>query len=274
MLIVQAKGQTCNQFWIYTNFIADCIERNEKLVIWIPDITIRDFTNLRKSEYLQFIFYHERLIQLVGYKRYFKYINLLFKNEFFLKTAQLASNLIPGIRFINADVSLVKSQNRIKHLSKLKTIFKPNEDILNQAEDLFNQYRHHNTLIVGIHIRRGDYKSFHNGAYYYSLEQYNLFLKKLTNLFNKQHLAFFLASNEDIDISKFSEYNCFKFNTGSSTLDMVGLSICDYICGPPSTFSTWASFYHDRPLYYIENINAPITTADFFHIKDRLSSSS
>ena len=29
MKIVQATGQTCNQFWIYSNFLADAIENNE-----------------------------------------------------------------------------------------------------------------------------------------------------------------------------------------------------------------------------------------------------
>ena len=44
---------------------------------------------------------------------------------------------------------------------------------------------------------------------------------------------------------------------------MYSLAECDYIVGPPSTFSTWASFYGNVPIYRITDPSAEFSIADF-----------
>lgn len=62
MKIIQAEGQMCNQFWIYTNYIADAIEENTKITILAPDISIKDFPNLLNSKNVVYPFYSKKLI--------------------------------------------------------------------------------------------------------------------------------------------------------------------------------------------------------------------
>jgi hypothetical protein len=45
--------------------------------------------------------------------------------------------------------------------------------------------------------------------------------------------------------------------------DLYLLAKCDYIIGPPSTFSLWASFYGSKPLYMIRDLETNITDEIF-----------
>ena len=45
--------------------------------------------------------------------------------------------------------------------------------------------------------------------------------------------------------------------------DVYALSQCDYILGPPSTFSMWASFIGDVPLRIVKYANENITLDQF-----------
>lgn len=268
MKIVQATGQTCNQFWIYSNYIADCIEFKQKISIWIPDISLKDFENIKNSEYLSFPLYSERLIKIIGYERYFKIIAIIFSNKYSLLFFKVLFKLIPGFSFIVPDVKVKKSSFRLKHVEQLKKIFKPNDDILNCVANLFNTKRKVNTVIVGIHIRYGDYRTFQNGKYFYSLDEYTTFMKNIESLYKGKKVIFFIASNELIDLSFFEDFHYFQIAQSSATKDMVGLSKCDFICGPPSTFSAWASLYNHVPLYFIEEISNTISLDSFIHIED------
>ena len=40
---------------------------------------------------------------------------------------------------------------------------------------------------------------------------------------------------------------------GQIVEDMYAFAACDYIVGPPSTYTGWASFYGDKGLYFIRN---------------------
>lgn len=41
------------------------------------------------------------------------------------------------------------------------------------------------------------------------------------------------------------------------------MSQCDYLIGPPSTFTGWASYIGNVPLKYIESKNIDFTLEDF-----------
>jgi len=53
---------------------------------------------------------------------------------------------------------------------------------------------------------------------------------------------FFIASNEKISKEMTSDLEYFSNIDGSAPEDLYALSKCDYILGPPSTFSYWAGF--------------------------------
>jgi hypothetical protein len=85
----------------------------------------------------------------------------------------------------------------------------------------------------------------------------------IKKLFPDRSVAFFISSNENIDLALFPDCTCFSLPSSNSVKDLYGLSQCDYIIGPPSTFSAWAAYHGDTYLYFIENPAAEITLSKF-----------
>jgi hypothetical protein len=51
--------------------------------------------------------------------------------------------------------------------------------------------------------------------------------------------------------------------TGHLVEDLYSFTHCDYLIGPPSTFTSWASFYGRVPLCRVESPEMPIRREDF-----------
>lgn len=113
-------------------------------------------------------------------------------------------------------------------------------------------------LIVGLHIRRGDYKDFLGGEYYYTNEQYCEVMRKVEEHFHGKKVRWLICSNELVAEEAFSAFDVVLGN-GQIVEDMYAFANCDYIVGPPSTYTGWASFYGDKKLYFIRNTADEIT---------------
>lgn len=267
MKIVQATGQTCNQFWIYSNFLAEAIEYNEKFAIWVPDISFEYFPNLLNSEYISYPLYSARLARFFGYKRYIKALNYCFSNKFSIKFFQYIINYIPNQSFIIADVLTKKSEYKHKNIEQLLQLYIPSESIANKVDLFIENIRKDYEIIIGVHIRYGDYRTFQKGKYFFNLKEYYDFIKNCKELFRDKKIAFLITSNEKIDITFFKNYDCFNLSDSLMAEDLFCLSKTDYILGPPSTFSAWASLYNNIPLYFIETPKIDFRKIDFIDIK-------
>jgi hypothetical protein len=266
MQIIYASGQTCNQFWIYSNYIADCIENHKTMAIWIPDMTLRYFPGLLTSEYITFPLYSENISKLIGYERYIKTIRSIFSNRLAIFLANFFLNLLPNTKFVQANVSDTRSIYRKKHINKIKLIFTPMQTITHEVNEVFKEKRQSNTLIIGIHMRYGDYANHRGGKYFYRLDEYKVIMHKIISLLPNKKIIFFIASNINISESAFDGINVITLNNVNAVKDLYGLSLCDFIAGPPSTFSAWASLYKNVPLYFIENIKDNFTIESFINI--------
>ena len=164
--------------------------------------------------------------------------------------------------------------NDTRYLSKTKKelqhIFKPRKGIVNKAEAMMASLRHEADLIVGVHIRHGDYKDFLGGQFYYTLEEYHQFMLQIKNLYGDKRVAFFISSNARFSTDVFSDCLCFRFENEPSgdILDLYTLSLCDRILGPWSTYSRWASFIGEVPLCCIKNKKQILQGSDFSRITD------
>ena len=139
-----------------------------------------------------------------------------------------------------------------KHRDFIINYFKPLEIYRDSAENVILPLKNHFKTVVGIHIRLGDYKNFLDGKYFYELETYKNAMENIANIFGHDATAFVVCSNEDTNLDFFNGLNVTK-GPGHFVADLHSLSLCDYIAGPPSTFSMWASFYGNKPLWQIEN---------------------
>lgn len=268
MKIIQAEGQTCNQFWIYSNYIADALHSGERITILAPETSIKDYPNLLHSKVIHFPLFNEVISKYVGYRRYVKFLNKLLANKYSKAVLDKILNVIPGVNYIPAKVSCPKSIYRTYDNVKLKLTFQPSEKIKNDVQSIFSEKRNQYDIIVGVHIRYGDYKDYMGGKYYYSIDQYQSFMQAVKSNFPSKKIAYLVASNENIKLSEFNGLSCFSIPNSSSTHDLHALSLTDYILGPPSTYSAWASYMGNVPLYFIKDPSKQIHLADFINILD------
>lgn len=268
MIILHADGQTCNKFFTYFNYLADSIEKNEKIVILSPDVTLRDYPKFKNCELIKLPFYFESVSRIMGYHFNIKMLQVLFSNRYSVKLFSGLFKFIPSIKYIKAPTGSHKSYFTTKHNEKLKRVFTPDDLIRTEVNSFFQKMRATHDLVCGVHIRHGDYRHWNRGKYFYTEDQYYSMMLKVKKIFREQSVAFFISSNEKIDLNRFKKCDCYTLPNGSATKDLCGLSICDYIIGPPSTFSGWASFIGDTPLYFIENPEKEITKLSFKDISD------
>lgn len=268
MIILHAQGQTCNKLFTYLNYLADCIESGEKMVILSPDITTKDYTNFIKSEYVKFPFYNQRIAGYLGYKNYIRLLHNILGNKYSLQVLNWFFKIVPIARFVNAPTGSFKTHNIYKYETVLKNVFTPDYSITSEVKSGFDRIKADYDIICGVHIRYGDYRTWLDGKYCYTLNQYHSLMLNIQKIFKTQSVAFLISSNENIDLSVFEGCRCFVIPDSSPTKDVHGLSICDYIIGPPSTFSGWASYYGKTPLYFIEDPNEEITETSFKHISE------
>ena len=105
-------------------------------------------------------------------------------------------------------------------------------------------------ILIGVHVRRGDYLTWQDGKYYFEDSDYYSKMAEIAVLISGS--IFVVTSNEPIQFDNYNSYPIY-YCKGSAIEDLNSLSHCDYIMGPPSTFSGWASFIGNTPLYFIEN---------------------
>ena len=265
--IIYATGQMCNQFWILSNILADCIQNKEKVSIWYVNFDLTKFIELYNSKYFNYPLYPKVLIKLFGFKNYNKIIKILFSNRISIYILKSIMKLVPYTQFRIFDVTIPKSAYKLKYIEEIMKLFKPDDEIFNEVFDYLKKVRLNKKIIIGIHIRHGDYLNFLDGKYYYSFEKYFQIIQNLQSIFDNQNVCFLICSNEKVDLTFFENHECYILPNSNSIKDLVGLSLCDYICGPPSTYSAWASLYKNVPIYFIEDIDKNILRSDFIDIR-------
>ena len=148
-----------------------------------------------------------------------------------------------------------------KHADAIRQFFQPAAPIQKNVDALLAQCRTQGKVVVGIHIRRGDYKEHREGRYFYEPRQYADLMRATAALFPGQ-VHFLICSNETVNPETFKE---FSFTLGNNHLveDLYSFAQCDYILGPPSTYTMWASFMGQVPLYQVFDPHAAFSPADF-----------
>lgn len=147
------------------------------------------------------------------------------------------------------------------HRNIIIEIFNPISEYQIKANQIVAEVRKASDRLVGIHIRRGDYRNWYPK---YCLEDsfYNDLISQIENLSAGQTtVRFLVCSDEEVDETKY-ESNV-SFSKQDPVTDMILLSRCDLIVGPPSTFSVWASYYGNVPLFTIFELPVKIDLQKF-----------
>lgn len=263
-VICDAPGQTCNRLWTYVTSVARCVAEKRRMVIIFYDWTIEDFPHLLHCPFIYFPLWHKWYLERGnGWNNYKGLTWKVTHNKTWDKIFS-AFGFKKGWDTMNDTRYLQQTKPQLQH------IFQPRKDITDRAERMMAEIRRDNDLVVGIHIRHGDYKTFWDGRYYYTLEEYHQFMLQIKALHPDKRVAFFISSNEQFDVSTFEGCRCYRFGKEPSgdMLDLHTLSLCDRILGPWSTYSRWASFIGEVPLCFIKQKNQQLSDQDFSIVTD------
>jgi hypothetical protein len=119
---------------------------------------------------------------------------------------------------------------------------------------------------IGIHVRRGDYIRWKDGRFFFTDEEYLKIIHSFAGCLKEKEIQIIMVTNDesiDEDVYRKALEADIIFSRGNAGEDLYALSTCDYIIGPPSTFSLMAAFYRDVPLYWIFDKNEKIDAGSF-----------
>ena len=113
--------------------------------------------------------------------------------------------------------------------------------------------------IVGLHVRRTDYRDWQGGRYCYPNDVYERVMEELRGEMGDVRFAVFTDEPKSLSrtLSRLNE------QPTTPERDQWLMSQCDYLVGPPSTFTTWASFMGKVPLLHIMGKDQKVQLCDF-----------
>lgn len=144
----------------------------------------------------------------------------------------------------------------LKYKTEILGLFAFDNKVLHKVKGMMENVRHSKDSIkLGVHVRRGDYKTWNGGKYYYSDEQINEVVQRFSSLHPDSHIDVFVCGNDPhismIKQTVKGDRLHVHVPEGTQVEDLCMMSECDYIIGAPSTYSLVASMYHDTPLNWI-----------------------
>lgn len=291
VFVADKNGQLGNQLYLFAHFISNAIENNYRLYfpafnefsVYFEYASENRYGNYPiNSRVSRFNFINNSFLFIVRFivavlyrtipvSKWHRIIRLyhtydidsdqnsyyILENEKdFLKNEKLL--ILQGWRF-RSPQCVIRQKNNVRPLFQLKPYWK------NRVHDLINNCRKDCDILIGVHVRRGDYKTFMNGMYYFDDETYRNYMQQISKLFPGKKAGFLICSNENVSIKE-PDGCSIIYPKGHFIEDLYSLAECDYILGPPSTFSQWASYFGDKPLKILSKPDSPILSLEEFFV--------
>ena len=149
-----------------------------------------------------------------------------------------------------------------KHADQVRHFFRPVDKHAANVARLIESARKDCDVLVGIHIRQGDYKTWLGGKHFYDTADYVTTIRQFRELWGEKRVKFLICSNEKQNEDLFTGLN-YIWGNDNQLEDMYAFAACDYLIGPPSTYTMWASFYGAVPLFVIEAKRQQVTLEGF-----------
>ena len=294
MVILGKKyGRLANRLWIFSYFAANAIEYNYKLLYRNFDEYIRYFPACRKNDFGAYPI-RVRLSRwlIADYLLYWStqlVIEILNKLDLhFGKVTIIRTKAVPGekifdlsdknyLKKAHANLAIIRNGGLFyrdnaslqKHAGTLRQFFRPLKKYETNIAAWLEKNKLPDRKLVGVHLRKYDFRKFLGGRFFCTDQDYlnnmKLIQKKLAE--EGFQTQFLLCSDEKIDADFFSEIDFFT-GTGHFIEDLYSFARCDYLIGPPSSFTSWASFYGNVPACFIPPESKLIDPAHFKVVDD------
>ena len=280
IIINRPYGQLGNTLYRLSNIIAFAIEKD--IIVWDRSMHLSGYSNLFPRIKNRLIMSYPRSLILPFSCRQFHRIQsrllmIYIRNEGFQVNE---TNSVEKQLVLDESSLFGKDRNTVvlegfhysadayvqKHASILRWIFIPQRKIAFQARDQASKLKNGKCLLVAVHLRRGDFKSWSSGKYYFNHEYYRLAIENTIRIHQGEDIKFVIFSDDkELDYSCFEGINYSRLHNFSNiSFDWYFMSLCDYIISPLySTYSGWASFYGETPMYRLNGTNLPKRRSDF-----------
>ena len=283
MIVITSKaGRLANRLFLFAHFIAFGIEHGVEVLNPSFEEYAKYFESTKDNIFCRFpkqaklkcnrairllIYVFTRIITKffikLGLKNRFFSLLLIEPYETLVLSDERFLNLVKNHRFLLIQGWRFRDpENLCRHASEIREYFKPISKILNNVNVLIEKIRAKCDVLVGVHIRQGDYREWRGGRYFYDVEKYVDVMKKIEKIFPNEDVGYLVCSDEELDKEVFKGTNFF-FGSNHLVEDLYSLAECDYIVGSFSTFNQWASFYGGVPLYSIHEPNEKIKLENF-----------
>lgn len=149
-----------------------------------------------------------------------------------------------------------------RHAALLRTFFLPCLEHRQAAEQVIKDLRQQCAVVVAVHLRHGDYKTHLGGRYFWTVPEYRAFMERMQTLLAPARVGFLICSNAKHYPDEFTDLT-WSFGPGSVPADLHAMASCDYVLGPPSSFSAWAAFQGNTKLLHLDHRDQAFSLADF-----------
>lgn len=161
----------------------------------------------------------------------------------------------PEVQFRMADAKIIfvhgwrirAPESVRRHAGLIREYFRPIAEYEQASRRAVERLRQKADVVVGVHVRLGDNWKWMGGQCYFPVPRYVAWMQELAGQFPGKKVAFLVCSDEPRQEREFPGLEI-GFGTKSAVGDLCALARCDWIFGPISTFSQWASFYGNKPL--------------------------
>jgi hypothetical protein len=283
MIVIASKpGQLANLLFVFGHFIAAAREHDLAIVNPAFDEYVEYFEATRpgfvaryplrpgsakgskatRKLIYQLAYYLTRIVVRSPIKfPFIKAITLDWEDELelddpeFLKLTQATKVILAQGWLFRANASFAK------HADAIRDFFRPVAPVQANVDALIKRARANRDVLVGVHIRQGDYRTFQGGRFFHETEGYVQLMDRVRQFFPGKQIRFLICSNVKQEEEKFAAFD-FTFGTNHFVEDMYAFAQCDYLVGPPSTYTMWASFYGRTPLFMVDDLSREIDFSD------------
>ena len=267
IIVMQGTGQLCNRLVFLVHALATALDARQSLVhFFARDVFSFSDTHPEAISECRIRCFRFRFPKIINAAELWLMGLDSFSRRYYLANARrihnIATQRFPKVHvlwnwFFRNDDAIVRHRNAIC------AYLKASDKHMVRPMEVVSKLRKKGTVLVGVHIRRGDYRTFNGGRFFFSDEEYSCFMRQFKES-SAQHVQFLIVSNECVSPKVFCKAGLdVYFSRGTPQEDILCLSLCDYILGPVSTFSWFAAYYGGKP-YRAIYAHEDKTTMDTF----------
>lgn len=251
MIFVRDKGQMCNNIFQFANAYAFAREHGRSVMSMrfaykyqyfrICNTKWHNFTTYLAGKWLS----RWRLIPTISYDQEFNPVSYFELEKRILGTH---NSMVEGwgVRYLDL---------LFRYLDEIRDLFAFNRETEDAVINFLSQNGTEGAVRIGVHIRRGDYKTWNNGRFYFLDEEFIHTVRSLMSLLPNRKIEVYICGNDpnlnhEVYLNSLSGVKVY-FPNGNPGEDLCLLSKCDYLVGPPSSFSLIATMYGKALLYWM-----------------------